>query len=43
MAKQSHLLEDAQKVGMQITKDILGLYSPEDKKETADPLHDLTA
>ena len=43
VAKQSHLLEDTQKAGMQITKDILGLYSLEDKKKTADPLHDLTA
>ena len=43
VAKQSHLLEDTRKAIMQITKDILGLYSPEDKKKTADPLHDLTA
>ena len=43
IAKQSRLLEDARKAGMQITKDILAIYSPEDKKETADPLHDLTA
>ena len=43
MTKQSRLFEDARKAGMQITKDILGLYSQEDKKETADPLHDLTA
>ena len=27
---------------MQITKDILGLYPSEDKKETGDPLHDIT-
>ena len=43
MAKQSHLFEDAQKVGMEITKDILTLYPPEGEKEPADPTHDLTA
>ena len=42
VAEQSRLLEDAQKAGMQITKDILGLYPPEGKKETADPFNDLT-
>ena len=42
MAEQSHLLEDAQKAGMQIVKDILALYPPEDKKDTTDPANDLT-
>ena len=41
VAEQSHLLEDARKVGMEITKEILALYPPEGKKEPADPLHDL--
>ena len=41
MAEQSHLLEDAQKAGMEITKEILALYLPEGKKEPTDPLHDL--
>ena len=45
VAKQSRLLEDAWRAGMQITEDILGLYSPEDKKkkEATNPLHNLTA
>ena len=42
VAEQSHLLEDARKAGMEITKEILALYPPEGKKEPADPLHDLT-
>ena len=42
MAEQSHLLEDAWKAGMEITKEILALYPLEGKKEPADPLHDLT-
>ena len=32
IAEQSHLLEDAWKAGMEITKEILALYSPEGKK-----------
>ena len=42
MARQSCLLEDARKAGMQITKDILALYPPEDQKNTTDPPNDLT-
>ena len=37
IAEQSHLLEDAQKVGMEITKEILALYPLEGKKEPIDP------
>ena len=36
VAKQCHLLEAAHKAGMQITKDILGLYSLEDKEDAVD-------
>ena len=43
VAKQSCLLEDAWKVGMKITKDILALYSPEGENAPADPLHALTS
>ena len=43
MAEQSCLLEDTRKAGMQITKEILALYPPKDKKDTADRLNDLTA
>ena len=42
VAEQSHLLEDAPKAGMEITKEILALYPLEGKKEPTDPLHDLT-
>ena len=42
MAEQSCLLEDAWKAGMQIIKDILALYPPEDIKNTTDPPNDLT-
>ena len=42
VAKQSRLLKDAQKVGMEITKDILALYPLEGEKKPVDPLHDLT-
>ena len=42
VAEQSCLLEDARKAGMQIIKDILALYPPEDIKGTTDPANDLT-
>ena len=42
VAERSCLLEAARKAGMQITKDILGLYSLENKEDTIDPLHNLT-
>ena len=41
--EQSRLLEDARKVGMEITKDILAPYPPEGEMVPTDPLHDLTA
>ena len=42
IAKQSHLLEDTRKAGMEITKEILAFYSLEGKKDPIDPLHNLT-
>ena len=42
VAEQSCLLEDARKVGMEITKEILAFYPLEGKKEPVDSLHNLT-